>query len=378
MGAGISGATLARVLAENNFEVEIHEKRSEVGGHIYDYQNENILIQKYGPHIFHTSKKNVIDFIDKFWELNEYKNVVKGYVKNNLIPIPFNFESIDICFQEEADEIKKILLEEYPNRPSVPILELENNKNPLIKKVSSFIYENIFQNYTTKMWGLKPNEIDRSVTARIPVILSYYNRYFTDTYEGVPKEGFTQSVKNILNHKNIKLITNSDANKFISFSSDKVIFNGQENVLVVYTGPIDVLFNNKYGILDYRSLKIEISKLDQENFQECAVINYPAHPTMTRITEFKNFYPEKPPLSYTFISKEFPGTYHPNDINFNEPYYPLATDEARKKYQKYLTDAQKYTNLFMLGRLAKFKYINMDQAIDEALEEAKRIKDLLK
>lgn len=225
------------------------------------------------------------------------------------------------------------------------------------------------------MWGLDPHEIDKSVTARIPVILSYYDGYFKDSYEGIPKKGYTRAIEKILNHKNIKVVLNSDIKKLLRFENNKIkIKNQNEEHILIYSGAIDLLFDNEFGILDYRSLDIVFEKLNQKKFQECAVINYPAHPSMTRITEFKNFYPDDyKDLNYTFISKEYPGAYDPKHKIFNQPYYPLANQSAREKYNKYLEKSQQYKNLYMLGRLAKFKYINMDQAIDEALELAQKI-----
>lgn len=373
-GAGISGASLARVLAEQNFKVEVYEKKAYVAGHIYDFEKEKIIIQKYGPHIFHSSKQNVINFVQRFWKLNNFKNCVKGYVDNKLVPIPFNFESIDICFPKNAEQIKKLLIANYPERDSVPILELEQNNNPLIKKLSSFIYKNVFANYTSKMWGLDPLQIDKSVTARIPVILSYYNRYFKDNYEGIPLGGYTKAIAKILDHKNIIVHLNSDIKKIINFGKDKIIIKNQsQKHILVYSGPIDSLFDNQFGILDYRSLNIVFEKINQARYQECAVINYPAHPIMTRITEFKHFYPDHYDLKYSYISKEYPGKYNPNSKLFSEPYYPLANESARQKYLQYFKISQRYKNLYMLGRLAKFKYINMDQAIDEALILANQI-----
>lgn len=375
-GAGLSGTVFGRILAEQGFEVEIHEKKNHLAGHIYDFKNKGIMVQKYGPHIFHTSKKEVISFVEKFWKLNNFKNRVSGYVNEVFVPIPFNFKSIDLCFPEKKEEIKKILLKEYPNRDSVPILELKENKNKIIKDLALFIYKNLFENYTTKMWGLNPNEIDKSVTARIPVILSYYDRYFKDDYEGVPQEGFTKAIENMLYHPNIKVILNSDVDKNIHFQKDKIIFgNEKKEHLLIYTGQIDALFSNKFGILDYRSLDIKFEEIKTKLFQDFAVVNYPADPKMTRITEFKNFYPEKDSFDfdYTIISKEFPGKYDPNSKIFHTPYYPLANNEAREKYNLYLNESKKYKNLFLLGRLARFKYINMDQAIEEAIEMANEI-----
>ncbi len=372
IGAGLSGVVLARKLAENDYNVEIIEKRPNIGGNIFDHKIKGITVHKYGPHIFHTSKKDVIKFMNQFWTLNKFKNIVEGYVGDKLVPIPFNFKSIDICFPQNNDLIKKTLLETYAGNDNIAILELFKNKNPLIKEVANFIYKNIFENYTTKMWNLKPNEIDYSVTARIPVILSYKNTYFNDDYEGVPEEGYTKTIERMLDHKNIKVSISENGIKHLEFKKNMILFDQNSDCLVVYTGPLDTLFKNKFGILDYRSLNIKVKEIKRDQFQKTAVVNYPAHPTMTRITEYKNMTFEKN-KDITIISKEFPGVFSPLSKDFNEPYYPLATDNARNKYQEYKELADKYNNLYLLGRLATYKYINMDQAIEDSLLMAKKI-----
>ena len=371
VGSGITGSVIARNLADAGFLVSVYEKRNHIGGNMYDYEKDGILIHKYGPHIFHTSKENVYEYMSKFWKLNNFKNIVEGYVDNKLVSIPFNFKSIDICFEEKAEEIKNKLLNLYPNQDTVTILELRKNNDPLIKKVAEFVYKNLFLNYTTKMWNLKPDEIDDSVTARIPIVLSYRNTYFKDKYEGLPEEGYTKTFKKILDHKNIEVKLNTDVTKLIKFKNNK-IFIDDENETLIYTGPLDKLFNDKFGSLDYRSLHFEFDTLSQEHFQKTAVVNYPADPKMTRITEYKNmtFQSDK---TKTIISKEFPGTYNEKSDKWNEPYYPLATEQARTKYQQYFNYAKQFDNLFICGRMGLYRYINMDQAIDEALTKSKEI-----
>lgn len=371
IGAGISGVVIARKLAEQGHEITIYEKRNHIAGNMYDYEKDGILIHKYGPHIFHTSKDNVIEFVEQFWKLNNFRNVVEGYVNNKLVPIPFNFKSIDISFPEQAEQIKNKLKELYPDKETIPILELKKSNDPLIRNVAQFVYENLFLNYTTKMWNLKPDEIDESVTARIPIILSYRNTYFNDKYEGLPLDGYTKAIERMLDHPNIKIHLNTDANNLISFNSDQILINNEESI-VIYTGPLDKLFNNKYGSLDYRSLFFSFETLNQTKFQDTAVVNYPADPTMTRITEYKNMTLQIVD-GKTVIGKEFPGTYSENDNKWNEPYYPLATNEAREKYNKYFELSKQYKNLYLCGRMALYKYINMDQAIDDALKLAKEL-----
>lgn len=371
IGAGISGVVIARKLAEQNFKVEIYEKRNHIAGNMYDYKKDGILIHKYGPHIFHTSKPKVIEFISQYWELNNFRNVVEGYVNNKLVPIPFNFKSIDECFGNESEEIKTKLLSYYPNNESIAILELLKNNDPLINKLAHFVYDNLFLNYTTKMWNLKPNEIDSSVTARIPIILSYKNTYFNDVYEGLPLGGYTKAIERMIDHPNINLFLEKDINKDLVINNEKIYLHN-DNEIVIYTGPLDKLFNNKFGSLDYRSLFFEFEVINKTQYQKTAVVNFPAHPTMTRITEYKNMTLENI-KDKTIISKEFPGTYDENNSKWNEPYYPLATEEARKKYKKYLIEAKKIKNLYLCGRMATYQYLNMDEAINNALNIAEEI-----
>lgn len=373
IGAGITGAIVARNLAEKGYQVAVYEKRDHIAGNMHDYKKDGVLIHKYGPHIFHTSKENVNEYMNQFWELNDFHNVVEASVGGKLIPIPFNFQSIDLCFPDEAEQIKAKLKELYPNKDSVPILELKKIDDPLIQKVAMFVYENIFLNYTTKMWNLRPDQIDESVTARLPIILSYRNTYFNDKYEGLPKEGYTKAFEKIFDHPNISVTVNFDAIQHLQFLDDEIKFDNEE-VYVVYTGPLDKLFENRFGQLEYRSLYFEFETIKKDNYQKTGVVNYPADPTMTRITEYKNM-TKQDVKDVTVISKEFPGTYDEKDNKWNEPYYPLATDDARGKYYKYQEFAKRFKNLYIGGRMGLYQYINMDQAIDLALNLSKRIID---
>lgn len=371
IGSGLTGSIIARELALKGYKVTIYEKRNHIGGNLYDYKKDGVLIHKYGPHIFHTSNEEVINYMNQFWKLNSFKNIVEGYVDTNLIPIPFNFKSIDIAFPEKSQLLKNKLKSLYPNKETIPILELKKTNDLDIKKLAEYVYNNLFLNYTTKMWNLKPDEIDDSVTARIPIILSYRDTYFNDKYEGLPEEGYTKTFEKILNHENIEVLLNIDATKLIK--EDKNILKiSDDNEIIIFTGPLDKLFNNKFGPLEYRLLFFEFESLKMKKFQKTAVVNYPAHPTMTRITEYKNMTFQKND-DITVISKEYPGTYNENDKKWNEPYYPLATENARNKYKKYSDYAKQFKNLYVSGRMGMYKYINMDQAIEEALKLSRQI-----
>ncbi|XP_023210739.1 uncharacterized protein LOC111613619 [Centruroides sculpturatus] len=223
------------------------------------------------------------------------------------------------------------------------------------------------------MWGKDPSELDPSVLARVPVTIGYQDRYFFDKYEGLPIEGYTKSVEKMLAHKNIKVILKTDASNLISFRDGKIYYRAKQvKVPLVYTGPIDHLFNYRYGLLEYRSLDIKVQTLARDQFQPVGVVNYPADPTMTRISEYKHMTGQKV-VGKTVITREYPGAYQPGSPRFGTRYYPMMTDQAKVAYQKYQELARQYPNLHLVGRLATFKYINMDQAVKIALEKAAQL-----
>ncbi|WP_041362924.1 UDP-galactopyranose mutase [[Mycoplasma] mobile] len=372
-GAGLSGAVLANKLAKENKKVLIIEKRNHIGGNVFDLKTKGVLVHKYGPHIFHTSNKQVYDYMNQFWKLNNFQNIVAAKIKDEIVPIPFNYRGLDVFFPEKSEEIKEKLNKKYGFDKRIKILDLIKENDLELQKVADFIYKNVFENYTVKMWGLNPKEIDKKVTERVPIISSYNDKYFNDLFEGLPEEGYTNSIKKMLDHPNITVVLETNIKDLIKFkiSSEgkKAIFFKEKELKVpfVFTGAIDELFDNVDGILDYRSLDIKFTNINQTKFQSNAVINYPAHFDITRITEYKHMTLQND-VTNTIISREYPGKYDPNSERFNVPFYPLQTEEANKKYLKYFERTKAYSNLFLVGRLAKYKYINMDQAIEEALE----------
>jgi len=247
----------------------------------------------------------------------------------------------------------------------VPILELLKEEDADLRFLANYIYEKIFKNYTVKQWGLKPEEIDPQVTARVPVYISKDNRYFTDRYQAIPKEGYTKIFENMLNNKNIKIMLNTDFKELIDIDMEnkKIYFMKQEfKGTLIFTGMIDELFNFKYGYLPYRSLNLRFESIDQEYYQEAPVVNYPNDYDFTRITEFKHIHPTK--SNKTTILKEYPKAYQPNiDI----PYYPVFIKENQECYNKYKEEAEKFDNLILLGRLAEYRYYE-DDAVKRALE----------
>jgi UDP-galactopyranose mutase len=368
VGAGFAGSVIAeRIAIQQSKKILIIEKRNHIGGNCYDYKDENnIIIHKYGPHLFHTDYKEVFDYLSKFTEWQNYHHRVLAFVDGKKVPIPFNLNTLYEVFpQTLAQKLEIKLLDKYSYNTKVPILELLNEKDKDLNFLAKYIYDKIFKNYTAKQWGLKPEDIDPQVTARVPVYVSRDNRYFTDKYQAVPKEGYTKIFVRMLNHPNIKIILNTDFKEVISmdFESRKIYFMGQEfKGKLLFTGMIDELFDFKYGYLPYRSLNLKFETIEKEYYQEAAVVNYPNDYDFTRITEFKHIHPTK--SEKTTILKEYPKTYQPNkDI----PYYPVFTKENQELYNRYKEEAEELKNLILVGRLAEYRYYDMDDVIKRAL-----------
>jgi UDP-galactopyranose mutase len=351
VGAGITGLTIAERLASKGEEVLIIEKRDHIGGNCYDFLDENgNYVQQYGPHIFHTKLKEVWDYLSQFTEWNDYSHKVVGWINGKLINIPFNLNSIDATFdKEEAEEIKKVLIEEFGKETKIPILDLRKHSNPLIKKLADYVYENVFLNYTMKQWDLKPEEIDPSVTARVPVFISRDNRYFQDPYKGLPKNGFTAMMKKMIENPLIKVKLGE------KFKEGKYDYDR-----LFYTGPLDEFFDFKFGKIKYRRVDLRFEKHDKSSYQSNSVVNYPNTEDFTRITEFNKFlFIEN---SSTMIAKEYPSW----TDGFQA--YPVQTEENKRVISKYLQEGNKLDNVVFAGRLAECKYYNMDQAVKRALE----------
>ncbi len=357
VGSGLAGSTLAERIANKlDKKILLIEKREHIGGNCYDYLNEyNIYIHKYGPHIFHTMNKKVWDYASKFTEWINFELKVLAVIKDKKVPVPFNFNSIDMIFPPKyAKKLQELLILHYRNVKKIPILKLRETNNPELKKLADFIYDNIFYGYTTKQWGLSPLELDSSVTSRVPIVLSRDDRYFHDPYQGIPKFGYTQMIENMLKHKNIEITTNTDFKDII----ENVKFNK-----MIYTGKVDEFFDYLHGELPYRSLRFEFKDLKTETFQERAIINYPNDFNYTRITEFKHFTEAK--TEFTTIAYEYPESYIKG---YNEPYYPIPRQTNHEQFSKYQIEINKLNNtVYFIGRLADYKYYNMDQTIGAAL-----------
>ena len=369
VGAGFVGSVLAeRIASVLNKKVLIIEKRNHIGGNCFDYRDENgIIVHKYGPHLFHTNYKEVFDYLSNFTDWEIYHHRVLAFVDGKKVPIPFNLNTLYEVFSKPlAERLENKLLSKYKYSSKVPILELQKENDKYLKFLAEFIYDNIFKNYTAKQWGLKPEEIDPEVTARVPIYISRDNRYFTDKYQVVPRDGYTKTFERMLKHPNIKIMLNTDFKEVLTvdFENKKIYFMGQQfKEKVVFTGMIDEFFKFKYGYLPYRSLDLKFETLDKEYFQEAPVVNYPNDYDFTRITEFKHIHPVS--QKKTKILLEFPKAYQSGrDI----PYYPFFTEEAQEIYNKYKEEAKKFDSLILVGRLAEYKYYDMDDATKRALE----------
>ncbi len=373
VGAGFAGAVLAERLAHRDKQVLVIDSREQIGGNAYDYMQDGILIHKYGPHIFHTNYKEVFDYLSNFTKWYKYEHKVVGHIKDKVVPIPFNLESIEECFdQDKSVKLKAILKQTYGDGKKVPIMELLKNEDEDIKELADFIFENVFKYYTMKQWGLEADELDSAVTARVPVNVSYDDRYFNDEYQYMPKEGYTKIFEKLLENENIELRLNTYSKDLISLKNGKIFFDGElfEGKLI-YTGAIDELFDYSLGELPYRSLDLKLER-KEGTYQKKATENYPCpkeERAYTRITEYKHFM-ENEIEDLTYIHIEYPMAYDRNAQIGNIPYYPVFTEENDRRYKSYVKLANNYENLILIGRLAEYRYYNMDAIVKKALEVA--------
>ena len=378
VGAGFAGATIAeRVANKLNKKVLVIDKRDNIGGNMYDYIDENgILVHKYGPHLFHTNLENVYNYLKGFGDWFFYEHRVLGKVNGKIVPIPFNITSIEKSFdKEKADKLIGILKKEFGTEKKIPILELRKYPDKDINELAEYIYENVFLYYTMKQWGQTPDEIDPNVTNRVPVFISKDDRYFQDKYQFMPKSGYTKIFEKMLDSENIEVRLGVDAKEVLNVKDNIIYFEGQEfKGTVIYTGAIDEFFDYEYGSLPYRSLEFEFETINKEYFQPVGTVNYPTkEDKFTRITEFKHMTMEKAKIPKTTIMREYPCAYDRKSDKANIPYYPIVNDENMKLYNKYVEKASKIPNFYLIGRLAQYKYFNMDLVINEALKLFEKI-----
>lgn len=378
IGSGLTGSYFARSFAEQGIKVSVYEAKNHIGGHIFDYidKNTNCLVSKYGPHIFHTSNEEVWEWVNKFANFKPFELRNRAYLKeiDKWTRTPFGTHTAEeLMTEEEYVEILKSFAKDYKGRNSITVPELLEAENTTVRKFGNMLWNLNYKLYTSKQWGIDPSEVDKDVLKRVPVYTSHYDRYFTDTFEGIPEKGYTNFIKNVLNHENINLFINFKPE--IIFKDNKCYVNNVLYDKVIYTGPIDELFNYKFGDLKYRSLKFEFFENDMpENpkFGDPCVDVYPDHHfKFTRITNY-GLLPLQENLTKQISAKEYSYDYDKNDSSLR-PYYPVNTIKDKEIYSKYEKEAKKINNLVLAGRLGNYKYYNMDKAIEEAMNTFKML-----
>ena len=354
VGAGFAGSVLAERLASvGNKKILIIDKRNHIGGNAYDYYNdEGILVHKYGPHIFHTNSADVFNYLSKFTAWRNYQHKVLAQVDGQLLPIPINLNTINKYYGLNLSGFE---VEEFLASRAEKVYPIKTSEDVVISKVGRELYEKFFKSYTRKQWDLDPSELDASVTARVPTRTNKDDRYFTDSYQAMPLHGYTKMFEKMLSHPNIKIMLNTDYEEVM----DDVSFRK-----LIFTGPIDEFFNYKYGKLPYRSLRFKFETVETPQFQETGTINYPNDYGFTRITEFKHLTGQK--HDKTTVVYEFPEA-------TGDPYYPVPRPENDQLYKKYAAMANQLTNTYFVGRLATYRYYNMDQVVAQALTTFKKI-----
>lgn len=354
VGAGFAGSVLAERLANGSGKhVLICDKRAHIGGNAYDFYNDDgILIHKYGPHIFHTNSADVFQYLSRFTEWREYEHRVLASVDGMLVPIPINLDTINKLYglSLSAHEVQGFFDTVREKREPV-----KTSEDVVVNAVGKELYEKFFRNYTKKQWDLDPSELDASVTARVPTRTNRDDRYFTDTYQAMPKHGYTRMFERMLESPNIKIMLNCDYREIVKEFSFKEM---------IYTGPVDAFFDYCYGKLPYRSLEFKHETHDTEVFQPAPVVNYPNEQAYTRVTEFK--YLTGQTHKKTGIVYEYPQAE-------GDPYYPIPRPENADLYAKYKALADAQTDVHFVGRLATYKYYNMDQIVAQALTQYGKI-----
>ena len=370
VGAGYAGSVCARRVAEGaGFRVAVLERREHIAGNAYDYVNdEGILVHKYGPHIYHTYSERVHEFLSRFTKWTDYQHKVLANIHGTLMPVPFNHTSLKLAFGEDrGEELYRKLVDTFGEDKKVPIMELRQKNDPDLQEVADYVYENVFLYYTMKQWGQTPDQIDPSVTGRVPVFIGDDDRYFPQApYQGMPEDGYTVLFEHMLDHDLIDVFVGVAARDIFTLDENNVsvcgkVYGGE----IVYTGPLDELFNLDLGALPYRTLDMQFETLEQDQFQPVGTVNYTTSEDFTRITEFKNMTGQVVP-GKTTIMKEFSHAYEPG--SGQTPYYAIIDPENRALYERYLERVQNLTNFHPVGRLAEYRYYDMDAVTDSALE----------
>jgi UDP-galactopyranose mutase len=348
IGAGFAGSVLAERLASVlDKKVLVVDKRPHIGGNAYDhYNDEGLLVHRYGPHIFHTNSREVFTYLSRFTDWFPYQHRVRAWVDGQLVPIPINLDTINTLYGTSFSSFE---LAEFYKSLAEPRESIRTSEDVIVSQVGRELYEKFFRNYTRKQWGLDPSELDAAVTARVPVRTNRDDRYFTDTYQAMPKHGYTRMFERMLAHPNIKILLNTDYRE---------IEGSIVHEEVICTGPIDEYFDCQFGKLPYRSLEFQHETLDVELTQDVAVVNYPNDHLYTRVTEFKHLTGQSHPKTARVY--EYPRAE-------GDPYYPIPRPENAALYKKYQELAEQTPGVHFVGRLGTYKYYNMDQVVGQAL-----------
>jgi len=357
VGAGFAGSVLAERLAEDaNKSVLIVDKRPHVAGNAYDhYDDHGVLVHRYGPHIFHTNSREIFDYLGRFTEWRPYQHRVLASVDGQLVPIPINLDTINRLYGMNLNSPEVAAFFERVAEKRHPVCTSED---VVINKIGRELYEKFFRGYTRKMWGIDPSELHSSVAARIPTRTNRDDRYFTDTYQAMPLQGYTRMFERMLAHPNIKIMLNTDYREIADFIPHRNM---------IYTGPVDAFFDYRFGKLPYRSIQFKHETLAQERFQPVGTMNFPNDHAYTRVTEFKHLTGQT--HQQTSVVYEYP-------CADGDPYYPVPKAENDELYAKYKQLADDTPNVHFVGRLATYKYYNMDQVVAQALTLYKRIAEI--
>jgi len=354
VGAGFAGSVLAeRLASQAGKRVLVVDKRGHIAGNAYDhYDDAGVLVHKYGPHIFHTNSRDVFDYLSGFTAWRPYQHRVKACVDGQLVPMPINLDTINTLYNLSLSSFQ---LEEFFASVAEPRDPIRTSEDVVVSRVGRELYEKFFRNYTRKQWGLDPSELDAAVTARVPTRTNRDDRYFTDAYQVMPLHGFTRMFERLLAHPNIKVMLNTDYREIDGFIPYRDM---------IYTGPVDEFFDLRYGKLPYRSLDFVFETVDTPLYQSAAVVNYPNDYPYTRVTEFKYLTGQehtRTSLVYEFSKAD------------GDPYYPVPRAENAELYGRYKALADATPGVHFVGRLATYKYYNMDQVVAQALATFERI-----
>jgi UDP-galactopyranose mutase len=372
VGCGFSGSILAREIAEKlDMHVRIIERRSHIAGNMYDEKERHgFLIQKYGPHHFYTSNYKLFKYLERFAEFFPHYCKSKNFMGGRYITRPFNFLTVqELIGKEKAEPLLKKLRTTFAHHEGrVPVYELIDSNDKDISEYGNLLFDMAFRPYISKMWDTPIDKIDKYVLGRRGTVIGYDERDADYDFQGLPKEGFTKMFANMLDHKNIHVELGTDAVEHISFNNNQVFYDNANVDCLIFTGAIDELFHFKYGKLPYRSLDIRWEYYEKDDILPAESISYPDAPGFVRKTEYRKMMYEVNGLLGSVISTEYPLPYDRNNALGNEPYYPEVNEHSKAIYNQYVLEARQYGNIFLCGRLAEFRYIDMHTCVEHAME----------